>query len=892
MLGGINYAIGDNSIDYGKAKTQRQPEANRFSKQIIINDLNEPMALAIAKDGRVFFCERKGKVFMHDPKKGTTKPIAQIEVDEFAGMGLMGLTLDPEFLSNKLIYLFYTDPKDIYTLSKFKVKDDVIDKSSGQVIFSFPFDHEPGAHNGGTILFDSKGNLIISIGDNTPPWQANGFPPYDQRPGREIYDAQRSASNTQDFRGKILRIKPNPHGPGYTVPNGNLFSKDGKTGKPEIYVMGCRNPWRMNIDLKTDNIYWGEVGPDAGKDSTIGPRGYDEINQAKKPGNFGWPYFVADNKPYAMVDLVNPTPGPLANVEKPVNNSKNNTGQKELLPPTKAFIWYPYGDSWEFPEVGKGGRTACAGPFYTYNDHKGSNVKFPKYYDGKMLIYDWIRDWLRAVTIDKDGNYVKMEPVLQNLKFAHPTHMAFGPDGALYVLEYGYIWYSQNDNAQLSRIVFSEGNRPPVAKIVSNDTIGQMPLKVKFNAGKSFDYDNDKITYEWSFEGKKIDSEDVEAEYTYTKPGIYNATLTVKDNKGASSITETRIIVGNTYPVVNVNVTDGNKSFFWENEDLNYKVDVTDKEDKFIVQKKIKARWVFIPNGKDIYPLSNSHSEAPKERSITENTAIAASDCKACHAFSKKSVGPAFTEVAKKYADDPKAVDYLSEKIIKGGSGVWGDHAMSAHPQLSKEVTKEMVKYIIGLAHENEGRYTKDLEPQGIISASEFKKGKKGWFYLTASYDDNGSNGMGSLISYGTITLKNAKVEALDADTTKSITPINSTAEGFSNQYAGGIAHKSHLYFDHVDLTNIGTVTLRTNSKEMNGKVELRIDKLDGPIIATFPIKAAGAWEKWSELNQNINSTGFHKLFFVVLDDNPEKFGQMNIDWIIFGKAKSKLADK
>ena len=66
-------------------------------------------------------------------------------------------------------------------------------------------------------------------------------------------------------------------------------------------------------------------------------------------------------------------------------------------------------------------------------------------------------------------------------------------------------------------------------------------------------------------------------------------------------------------------------------------------------------------------------------------------DCKSCHKEADKSIGPAFLLVAQKYANDPKAANYLAQKIIKGGSGVWGDVAMSAHPSLSGDDVNQIV---------------------------------------------------------------------------------------------------------------------------------------------------------------------------------------------------------
>ena len=76
---------------------------------------------------------------------------------------------------------------------------------------------------------------------------------------------------------------------------------------------------------------------------------------------------------------------------------------------------------------------------------------------------------------------------------------------------------------------------------------------------------------------------------------------------------------------------------------------------------------------------------------------IAGSDCFACHKLDEKTVGPSYTEVAKKYALNEKNVGMLSEKIIKGGSGVWGQIPMAPHANVTPEDAKKMVKYILSL---------------------------------------------------------------------------------------------------------------------------------------------------------------------------------------------------
>jgi glucose/arabinose dehydrogenase len=95
--------------------------------------------------------------------------------------------------------------------------------------------------------------------------------------------------------------------------------------------MGTRNPYRISIDKKTGFLYWGDVGPDAGQESpnVKGSRGYDELNQARKAGNFGYPFFIGNNFPYRNFNYETGEIGDFFDPKKPINTSKNNTGLTE-----------------------------------------------------------------------------------------------------------------------------------------------------------------------------------------------------------------------------------------------------------------------------------------------------------------------------------------------------------------------------------------------------------------------------------------------------------------------------------------------------------------------------------------------------------------------------------
>ncbi len=461
ILGGLKYVMGKIApLDYSKSHTIPVPKENQFYRDILAGSeaVQEPMELSISNDSLIFFVERRGNVRVYDAKTKKARIIGTIPVYSEHEDGLLGMALDPNFDTNHWLYVFYSAPsKEFnYHLSRFTydAEKQHLDAESEKVMLKIHEEHSYSNHTGGSIAFDKYGDLYVSVGDNTIPFDSKGYTPIDEGKSRIEYDAQRSAGNTNDLRGKILRIHPKPGGT-YSIPDGNLFPKGMPKTRPEIYVMGDRNPFRISIDPQTNYLYWGEVGPDASKDSLEGPRGYDEINQARKAGNYGWPYFVADNKPYADVNFATGRVGKLFDAQRPVNNAPRNTGIKVLPPAQKALIWYPYALSEYFPLLGSGGRTAMAGPVYHYDSTLKSDVKFPKYYDKGLFIYDWSRNWIMIVRLDENGNYESMEPFMPSTSFSRIIDMEFGPDGALYTLEYGQTWYQPNSDARLSRIEFS-----------------------------------------------------------------------------------------------------------------------------------------------------------------------------------------------------------------------------------------------------------------------------------------------------------------------------------------------------------------------------------------------------------------------------------------------------
>lgn len=664
LLGGIKYAIGKNTpLNYAKATTVRAPDENRFNKkQLTVGTLDEPTEMTILPNLDVLIVQRKGEFMFYNHLTKKVTQVGKLAVyhhvlkakDVNAEEGLLGVQADPDYAKNHFIYVYYSPVgESVNQLSRFTFVNNKLNLKSEKVILRVKTTREICCHTGGSIAFGKDHILYVSQGDNTTPFDepapagkkipnSYSYAPLDDRPGFEQYDDRRGSGNTNDLRGKILRIKIKPDGT-YTIPDGNLFPVGTPKSLPEIYVMGNRNPYRISVDKHNGFLYWGEVGPDANNDSlkTHGPRGYDEINQARKAGNFGYPFFIGDNYPYRRYDYATGAVGEPFDPQHPLNESRNNTGLTELPPAQPAFIWYPYAVSPQFPELGSGGRTAMAGPVYHSEDYKPSANKLPSYYNNKLFIYDFIRGWIKAVTMDAAGNYVSMEPFMKNAKFNTMIDMEMGPDGKLYVLEYGAGWFKKNPEAGLVQISYNPGNRAPeVAGITADKAYGSLPLTVTLKADAT-DPENDKMTYTWNFGNgvKKVTTKPT-VTYTYTKEGTFKASVSAKDTKLATGISKAPVLIA-------AGATD--------------------------------------------VPVD------PSSKFAAGNALMMSMDCKSCHKTNEKVIGPSFTDVANKYKKNRAIYTQLTEKITNGGTGVWGDVTMPAHPSLKPDEAKQILDWIFSL---------------------------------------------------------------------------------------------------------------------------------------------------------------------------------------------------
>jgi glucose/arabinose dehydrogenase len=587
----------------------QQAAAEEFQQVTLakgVAETGEPMTMAVLPDRSVLHTSRDGTLRITDAA-GTTRVAGRLDVYSHDEEGLQGVGVDPGFTSNRHIYLYYAPklttpagdaPGDgtaadfapfdgVNRLSRFTLAaDGKLDAASEKKILDVPASRGICCHVGGDIDFDAQGNLYLTTGDDTNPFASDGYAPLDERASRNpAYDAQRSSANTNDLRGKVLRIKVAADG-SYTVPAGNLFTPGTARTRPEIYAMGFRNPFRMSVDRQTGTVYLGDYGPDAGTaDASRGPAGQVEFNRITKAGNYGWPYCTGANDAYNDYDFAAGTSGAKFSCAAPKNTSPRNTGLTDLPPAEPA--WLPY-DGGSVPEFGSGSESPMGGPVYRYDAGLDSPVKFPETYDGDFFAGEFGRKWIRRVEQSGDGTVQSINAFPWS--GTQVMDMAFGPDGALYVLDYGTGYFSGDENSALYRIEHVTGGRSPLAQAKADRTSGQAPLTVAFSSAGSSDPDGDPLSYAWKF-GDGAASNAANPSHTYTANGRYTAELTVSDGTGRTATASVQITAGNTAPTVRLELpADG--SIIDPGAAVPFRVSVSDPEDGAVDCSRVKVTFI------------------------------------------------------------------------------------------------------------------------------------------------------------------------------------------------------------------------------------------------------------------------------------------------------------
>ncbi len=478
------------------------------------------MSLAVLPDGRVLHSARTGEIRLHDPRTGTNNIVTDMK-ESRQGLyqhdeeGVQGIALDPNFNENKWVYVYYSPklntpsdvvgtginegdaPEDLRNaedrarlaqfngyalLSRFKWANNKLDFTSEQEILRVNMSRGICCHVGGQIDFDNAGNLYLSTGDDSNPFQSSGYTPIDDRENRNpAFDARRTSGNTNDLRGKILRIHVREDGT-YFTPQGNLFRPGQAQTRPEIYVMGLRNPFRFSVNATNGHVYIGDYSPDAGTANPLrGPEGTGRWMLVRNAVNYGWPFCATPDQPYIDYDFTpdSPQSGEAFNCFAPVNDSRNNTGLRNLPQVAWPEVWYSYNTGRDlFPELfansNGNGISPMGGPAMQKDANISSPFRWPNAFAGQPIFYEWSRDYAKVMQLNRpNGNQLADIKHLfggapsqnPNIVLDNPMDMEFGPDNALYELEYGTGYFAELPAAQLARIDYvRNGQYTPVVR--------------------------------------------------------------------------------------------------------------------------------------------------------------------------------------------------------------------------------------------------------------------------------------------------------------------------------------------------------------------------------------------------------------------------------------------
>ncbi|HRC33378.1 MAG TPA: PQQ-dependent sugar dehydrogenase, partial [Bacteroidia bacterium] len=226
-----------------------------FTQVAVASGLSSPTNFAFAPDGRIFICEKAGKIKILKNGILLSTPFLSLNVNNAGERGLLGIAFDPNFTTNKYVYVYYTiSAATNNRVSRFTASGDIAISNSEVIVRTMDALSSATNHNGGTIKFGPDGKLYVAVGENTNS------------------TASQSLTTTM---GKMLRM--NSDG---TPAVGNPFYSSTNAQKKLIWCYGLRNPYSFDFDSNTGKLFINDVGSNSS----------EEINDGTNGNlNFGWP---------------------------------------------------------------------------------------------------------------------------------------------------------------------------------------------------------------------------------------------------------------------------------------------------------------------------------------------------------------------------------------------------------------------------------------------------------------------------------------------------------------------------------------------------------------------------------------------------------------------------
>jgi glucose/arabinose dehydrogenase len=226
-----------------------------FTDSLVAAGLSNPTAMALAPDGRIFVCQQNGVLRVIKNGALLSTPFLTVTVDSSGERGLLGIAFDPNFVSNQLVYVYYTatTPTIHNRISRFTASGDVALAGSEVIVMDLPSLSTATNHNGGALHFGPDGQLYVAVGDN-----ANGA----------------NAQSLSTRLGKMLRITSTG-----AIPTDNPFFNQTTGDNRAIWALGVRNPFTFTFQAGDGRMFINDVGQNT----------WEEINDGIAGSNYGWP---------------------------------------------------------------------------------------------------------------------------------------------------------------------------------------------------------------------------------------------------------------------------------------------------------------------------------------------------------------------------------------------------------------------------------------------------------------------------------------------------------------------------------------------------------------------------------------------------------------------------
>ncbi len=532
------------------ALTQTPPAG--FTDTPVLTMLGAPTAFAFTPDGRLLVTTQTGTLRIYS---GTTQvgtfTIPSSSICSNSERGLLGVAVDPQFATNRFIYLFYTRrvsacgsvagspaPADspVNRVSRFVLPDTNVINAASETVLVDNMPSPAGNHNAGDVQFGKDGYLYISIGDGGCDYAGGGC--------AGSNDASR---DEHVLTGKILRVDRDGNIPPTNPFQGAGTARCNVTGRTtpgnrcqETFARGLRNPFRTAFDPNAvgTRFFINDVGQNV----------WEEIDLGQAAADYGW-NIREGHCANGSTTTCSPASPPAAGITDPLFDYRHGVQVPGTSSPNNC-------------------NSITGGAFVP-------NGVWPATYDNTYLFADYVCGQIfRLSPAGPGGTAADFDSSV-----GPATHLGFGPFGTTQALYYATF----SNGGSIRRVSYATpGNNAPTAIAAASPRGGPLPLTVTFDATGSADPDmGDTLTYFWDFgDGSpQVMATSVTTMHTYPAGGVFTASLRARDNHFAFSNPATVTIYPGDQPPTPVIGTPAASATFTVGQNILLNGSATDAED-------------------------------------------------------------------------------------------------------------------------------------------------------------------------------------------------------------------------------------------------------------------------------------------------------------------------